>query len=142
LLAVPAAALAVVALGSLLAPWLSARRVDAAWNDVDRGRYAGAVSQARSAHRWNPLSVEPLQVWAAASTLRGDAADALVRYKQAAVLQHEDSNVWYDLGSYEFDLGDYPAAYKYLDISYGLDRYGYAGRPGSVLDQVRAKLGR
>jgi tetratricopeptide (TPR) repeat protein len=133
-----AACLAV--LYSLTAPWLADRRVDDAYTAIDRGDPVAAISAAREAHDLDPLSLDPLFVWALADEVRGDSAGALDRYRERTRLQPENSDAWYDLGAYQFELGSYEDAYDSLNRAYGLDRFGPAGLPGGLLDQVRAKL--
>lgn len=141
----PLAAVGAVALGLALvysqaAPWLAARRVDDAYSAIGRGDPAAAVAAARDARWLNPLSTEPLQVWALASAAAGDVASALYRYREAARLQPENADAWYALGAFELSVRRYRDAYRHLDRAYGLDPYGPAGLPGGLLDQARAKV--
>jgi O-Antigen ligase len=140
---VVAAATAVAGLAvlySLTAPWLAGRKVEDAYASLGRGDAAAAVSAARQARDLDPLSVDPLWVWALAEESRGSIADALRRYRSAVDLQPENSDTWYSLGAYEFTLRRYRAALRDLDHAYGLDPYGPAGLPGGLLDQARAKV--
>ncbi len=141
----PLAATAVLALScalvySLVAPWLAGRRVDDAYLAIERGELERAVASARQARWLDPLSPEPLRVWALANAAAGDVTGALRRYVQAVELQPANSSTWYDLGAFELAVGRYRAAYRHLDRAYGLDPYGPAGRPGGLLDQARAKV--
>ncbi|MFN2467951.1 MAG: O-antigen ligase family protein [Gaiellaceae bacterium] len=137
-----AAGVAVVALAavySLGAPWLADRRLGQAGEALARAP-AVAAAKARSAHRLNPLAVEPLHVWASAETLRGDDGAALRLYEEAVELQPENWETWYLLGGYEFDTGRFERACYALDLAYRLDPRGKAGRPGDLLDQVKQRL--
>ena len=125
---------------SLTAPWLAARRVEDVYRAISRGDAATAVSAARQAQDLNPLAVEPLWAWALAEASGGDIASALRRFEQAADLQPENSDTWYQLGAFEFVQQRYQDAYRHLDRAWGLDRYGPAGIPGGLLDQAREKV--
>jgi tetratricopeptide (TPR) repeat protein len=136
--ALVAASIAAAALASLAAPWLAARRVDAAYDALYRGDLAAAVDRAQEAETLNPLAVEPLYVHATAEELRGDLATAERLYADAVELQPENPETWYQLGLFEFqDRGNLEAARRYLDRSWGLDRHGPAG---PVLDDVRDEI--
>lgn len=139
-LAIAAAVVGLVALYSLTAPWLAGRKVDDAYEALGRGDGRGAIDAARQARDLNPLSVDPLLVWALTEESGGRVAAALRRYRDATSLQPENSETWYSLGAYEFSLGRFRAALQYLDRAYGLDPYGPAGLPGGLLDQARAKV--
>jgi tetratricopeptide (TPR) repeat protein len=141
----PARALAVASLGlalvySLAAPWLAARRVEEAYAAIGRADPQAAQAAARQARWLNPLSTEPLAVWALADAAAGDVAGALRRYRAAAELQPRNGDTWYDLGAFELAVGRYRDAYRHLDRAYGLDPYGPAGRPGGLLDRARARV--
>jgi tetratricopeptide (TPR) repeat protein len=133
----------VVGLGvlySLTAPWLAQQRVEKAYSSIARNDVADAVSAARQARDLNPLSVEPLWVWALAASRSSDPSETLRRYLDATRLQPENSDTWFALGAYELGIGRFRDAYVHLDRAYGLDPYGPAGLPGGLLDQARAKV--
>jgi tetratricopeptide (TPR) repeat protein len=132
------AALAV--LYSLTAPWLAQRKVEDAYAAIARADAEDAGSAAREARDLNPFSVEPLWAWALAEAIARNPAGTLRRYREATDLQPENSDTWFALGAYEFELGRYHDAYVHLDRAYGLDPYGPAGLPGGLLDQARAKV--
>jgi len=69
--AVAAGAFAAAALYSLASPWLAARRVDDAYAALSQGDPGAAVSDARSAHDINPVSVDALLAWGLAEAGRG-----------------------------------------------------------------------
>src|SRR5262249_6199901 len=125
---------------SLTAPWYAGRKVDDAYAALGRGDAAAAVSDARQARDLDPLSVDPLFVWARADAARGSVAGALRRYRAAVDLQPENPDTWYSLGAYELSLRRYGAALHDLDRAWGLDPYGPAGIHGGLLDQARAKV--
>lgn len=139
-LAIAAAVVGLAALYSLTAPWMAGRKVDDAYAALGRGDGRGAINAARQARGLNPLSLDPLLVWALTEESAGHTTAALQRYRDATRLQPENSETWYSLGAYEFSLGRYRAALIYLDRAYGLDPYGPAGLPGGLLDQARAKV--
>jgi len=93
--AVAAGALAAAALYSLASPWLASRRVDDAYAALDRGDPAGAVSDARSAHDLNPVSVDALLVWGLAEAERGNVAAAGRVYTKAISVQPDNWRPWY-----------------------------------------------
>jgi hypothetical protein len=134
------AAVAVAALAglySLASPWLAERRVDAAYDELIRGDRAAARSDAKAAHALNPLSVEALWVWALAE--RGEKA--LELYRRARDREPKNPETWYELGWFELKFLNRPrAAYRDLNQSYTLDRYGPAGVEGGALDEARCQV--
>ncbi len=139
-LAVVACVAGLGVLYSMTAPWLSQRRVEAAYEAIAENDVEGAVSAARQARDLNPLSVDPLWAWALADARRSDPSRTLRRYADATELQPENSDTWFALGAYELGIGRFRDAYVHLDRAYGLDPYGPAGVPGGLLDQARAKV--
>jgi tetratricopeptide (TPR) repeat protein len=134
------AAVLVVAGGySLTAPWLSDRAVSASYDAAGRGALAKAVSDARSAHDLDPLSLDPYRAWADAELLAGRRTEALRLYGKMVSLQPENGTAWYALGEYEFEaLNDPCDASDALNNAYTLDPYGPAGSKGGLLDRSRA----
>ena len=53
-------------------------------------------------------------------------------------LQPDNPVAWYELGLYEFHLGDRCSAYVHLNRAYTLDPAGLQWQQGSELDQARA----
>ena len=131
---------AVGVLYSLVAPNVSGRLVDSAYNAIAAGKTAEALSDGRSARWLNPLAVDPLLALGDAEAAKPDHLAALRRYREAVALEPENSSTWYALGSFELFTSQYRAALHDLDRAYGLDPYGPAGRPGGLLDQARAKV--
>jgi hypothetical protein len=122
------------ALYSLASPWLADRRLDAAYDAVERGDIPAAREAAESAHRFNPLAVEPLWLWAA--TERPGKALELLR--QARDLEPKNPETWFRLGEFELLVLQRPRdAYRDLNQSYTLDDYGPASVKGGALDQAR-----
>ena len=111
-----------------------------AYSAIARGDASEARSAARQARDLNPLSVEPLWAWALAEATARNPGGTIERYLDATELQPENSDTWFALGAYEFELRRYRDAYVHLDRAYGLDPYGPAGLPGGLLDQARAKV--
>jgi hypothetical protein len=125
---------ALAALYSLASPWLSRRSLDAAWNDAAHLRLSAARDEAKSAHSLNPLAVEPFWVWA----LTVPDNQALTLYRRARDLEPRNPETWFQLGAFELDiLHRTEDAYRDLNQSYTLDRYGPAAQPGGKLDQAR-----
>ena len=131
---------ALAALYSLTAPWLGVRRVDDAYAALGRGNPRAAVSAASEAHDLNPLSAEPYWAWALAEASVRNVGAAVHEYRRAVHLQPDNSETWYALGAYEFDVGRYQAAYRDLNEAYTRDPFGPAGKKGGLLDQARARV--
>jgi hypothetical protein len=127
---------AVAALYSLASPWLSDRKVNAAYDKLVAGDPAGARNDAKAARSLNPLSIEPLIVWA----LTEDGEKALDLYRRARDREPKNPETWYELGAFELQEGRPRAAYRDLNESYTLDRFGPAGQPGGALDVARCRI--
>jgi tetratricopeptide (TPR) repeat protein len=127
---------AVAALYSLASPYLSEQKVNAAYDKLVAGDPADARNDAKAAHALNPLAIEPLFVWA----LTENGEKALDLYRQARDREPKNPETWYELGAYELQLHRPRAAYRDLNQSYTLDRYGPAGQPGSLLDVARCRI--
>jgi hypothetical protein len=127
---------AVAALYSLASPYLSEQKVNAAYDKLVAGDPADARNDAKAAHALNPLAIEPLFVWA----LTENGEKALELYRQARDREPKNPETWYELGAYELQLRRPRAAYRDLNQSYTLDRYGPAGQPGSLLDVARCRI--
>jgi hypothetical protein len=128
---------ALAALYSLASPWLAQRKIDGAFDALVRGDPAAARNEAKAAHALNPLSVEALWVWALAE--RGEKA--LDLYRRARDREPKNPETWYELGWFELNVLKRPrAAYRDLNQSYTLDRYGPAGEKGGALDQARCQV--
>jgi O-Antigen ligase len=124
---------------SLTVPWLAARDVNSAYDALGAVQPARAASDARSAHDLNPLSIDPYRAWAGAEIESGHAASALRLYEREVSLQPENSDTWYDLGAFEYQvLRDPCHAYDALNQAYTLDPYGPSGTKGGLLDRSRA----
>jgi hypothetical protein len=125
---------ALAALYSLGSPWLAERRLDAAYDAVERGDIPAAREAAKSAHALNPLAVDPLWLWAATER-RGKALELL---RQARDREPKNPETWFRLGEFELLVLQRPRdAYRDLNQSYTLDNYGPAGVKGGALDQAR-----
>jgi hypothetical protein len=129
-------ACAVAALYSLTSPWLAANRVTAAYSALERNHFRQGRTDARSAHAFNPLSVDALFVQA----LVEPDAKALQLYRRARDLEPTNPETWYQLGTFELLIGRPRDAYRDLNQSYTLDNYGPAGVKGGPLDQARCKI--
>jgi O-antigen ligase/polysaccharide polymerase Wzy-like membrane protein len=127
---------ALAALYSLASPWLSDRKVNAAYDKLVAGDPAAARNDAKAAHALNPLAIEPLIVWA----LTEDGQKALDLYRRARDREPKNPETWYELGAFELQEGRPRAAYRDLNESYTLDRYGPAGEPGGALDVARCRI--
>jgi hypothetical protein len=125
---------ALAALYSLLSPWLADNRVNAGLDAVTNNQRAQALSDFKSAHGFNPLSIEPLLYEAAIAS----PPRALQLYRQARDLEPKNAETWYELGYFELKYLRRPrVAYRDLNQSYTLDRYGPASVKGGALDQAR-----
>jgi tetratricopeptide (TPR) repeat protein len=124
--AVGAILVAAVSLFSLAAPWLAAREVENAYEEVDRSEIRAAVDSAKRAKTLNPLAVEPLFALAAAEEARGADRAALLRYVEAVELQPLNWQTWFELGRYELATGRRERAIRHLQRSRELDNLGQA----------------
>jgi hypothetical protein len=125
---------ALAALYSLVSPWLADNRFNAGLDAVSNNRRAQALTEFMSAHAFNPLAIEPLLFRA---TLERNAK-ALQLYRQARDLEPKNAETWYELGYFELKYLHRPRdAYRDLNQSYTLDRYGPASVKGGALDQAR-----
>ena len=127
---------ALAALYSLASPWLSANRVDAAYDAIVRGNLPQARTEARSAHAFNPLSVDALLVQASVEPDR----KALQLYNRRATSSRRIRRPGTSLARSSCQVGLPRAAYHDLNQSYTLDSYGPAGVKGGPLDQARCKI--
>jgi len=130
------AVLALAAVYSVTSPWLATNRVAAAYTAMERNHPGQALTEARSAHAFNPLSVEALF----AQALVDSDANALKLYRRARDLEPTNPETWYQLGTFELFLGRPRDAYRDLNQSYTLDSYGPASLKGGPLDQARCKV--
>ena len=133
-----AAATGALALASVIAivtPWLAVQSV----RDVDPALERGAIARARDAaeraRSLDPLSLAPLFARARVEEAAGDEEAALTAYRRAAAAQPENPVAWYELGIYEFHLGDRCSAYVHLNRAYTLDPAGTQWTPDSELVQ-------
>ncbi|MDX6513828.1 MAG: hypothetical protein QOE36_3332 [Gaiellaceae bacterium] len=137
----------VLALGivySLGAPWLANRRVQTAIDRVARGDVSGSIAAAKEARALDPLSLDPLYIWAAAeASLTGKThrVQAGRLYLAATRLEPRNAQTWYELGAfYQRTLRDDRLAYQALNHSYTLNPYGPAGVRCGPLDLARARV--
>jgi Flp pilus assembly protein TadD len=113
------------ALYSVAAPRVAAGRVDKAYAQIERGSADDAAASAKTAHSLDPLSIGPLQAWAAAEEARGRIASARELYARAVDLEPLNWFTWYELGRFDRDvLGDDAAARRELRRALELDPYG------------------
>ena len=136
--AVAAGALAVAAAISVVTPWLAERSVREVNSALERGDVDAARDAAEQTRSLNPLSLEPLFARARVEEAAGDEEAALVAYRRAAALQPDNPAAWYELGLYEFHLGDRCSAYVHLNRAYTLDPAGTQWTPNSELVQSLA----
>ena len=132
-----AAGAAAVALGvafSLVSPWLSQRRYEESLRAFDRRDLAGSIQAAKEAHSLNPLSLDPLLVWAGDLAVGKDVDGAKRLYRKAVKLQPRNPEGWYQFGAFELEVDCYALqAYRYLNRAYTLDPFG----PTAELDLAR-----
>jgi hypothetical protein len=132
---VAAGVCALAAIYSLASPWLSDQRYNAALDSITSNLVA-ARDEARSAHSFNPLAVEPLWLLGA---LTGDKR----YYVQARDLEPKNPDTWFELGSFELRVLKQPrAAYRDLNHAYTLDNFlfGKGSGPGRDLDRARCEI--
>jgi tetratricopeptide (TPR) repeat protein len=131
---------ALAALYSVTSPWLAVNRVNAA-NDamLVHNDPRQALTEARTARAFNPLSVDAIFVEA----LVVPYPMALQLYRQARDLEPTNPETWYQLGSFELQYLDRPRdAYRDLNHAYTLDHtlFGPKTLAGDQLDQARCKI--
>jgi O-antigen ligase len=132
---------ALAAIYSLASPWLSEQRYNAALDSVLNLNLVGARDEAKTAHSFNPLAVEPL--WLMAALTIDDKAQALELYQQARDLEPKNPETWYELGAFELKVLKQPrAAYRDLNHGYTLDNFlfGEGTQPGRDLDRARCEV--
>ncbi len=130
---------ALAALYSVTSPWLATNRVAAAYDAIERNHPDQALTDARSAHAFNPLSVDALFVQA----LVEPYPKALQLYRQARDLEPMNPETWYQLGAFELQYLKRPRdAYRDLNHAYTLDNtlFGPGTPAGRQLDQARCKV--
>jgi hypothetical protein len=123
LLAAAAVLFAVGAVYSLAAPWLAQRAL-----------LTPSLANAKRAHAWDPLSTQALIDQAA---LTDDPLRAEALYRQAVSLEPQNSETWYELGTFYGEYGDWKRAYDALSKAWTYNKYGPAGLPCGALDQAR-----
>ena len=92
------AVLALAVLYSVTSPWLAENRITAANDAIERNKPGLALTEARSAHAFNPLSIDALFVEA---LVEPDNAKALQLYRRARDLEPTNPETWYQLGAFE-----------------------------------------
>ena len=130
-------ALALAAAVSIATPSLAQRSVRDVNPALERGDIDAARAAATRARSLDPLSLAPLLARARVEEEAGDEGAALRAYRRAAAAQPENPVPWYELGLYEFHLGDRCSAYVHLNRAYTLDPAGLQWTQGSELDQAR-----
>lgn len=136
LVGVAAGVCALAAVYSLASPWLADHRLNAAFDSVTSGNVVAARDEARAAHSFNPLAVEPL--W-----LLGALTHDRKYYEQARDLEPKNPETWYELGAFELRIAHEPrAAYQDLNHAYTLDNFlfGKGSQPGRDLDRARCEV--
>ena len=107
---------------SIAAPRVAAARVDDAFAQLERGDVEQAARTARSAHSLDPLSIAPLEAWAAAEEANGKIARARELYVDAVDLQPLNWAAWFELGRFDCEvLGDEDAARREVQRAHELD---------------------
>jgi hypothetical protein len=107
---------------SIAAPRVAVSRVDDAYAELERGDVEQAERTAKSAHSLNPLSIAPLEAWAAAEEAVGSIKRARELYVEAVDLQPLNWAAWYELGRFDCEvLGDGEAARRELGRAHELD---------------------
>jgi hypothetical protein len=130
---------ALAALYSVTSPWLAVNRITAANDAIDRNDPGLALTEARSAHALNPLSVDAL--WVEALVEPNDAK-ALQLYRRARDLEPTNPETWYQLGAFELFIKRPRAAYRDLNHAYTLDNFLFGPKTlaGRQLDEARCKI--
>ena len=138
LLAGTTAAVALAAVVSVGTTWLAERET----RDVNRALFRGDLQDARDAaeraRSLDPLALDPVFALARVEEVARDERGALAAYGRATDLQPENPESWYQLGLYEFSLGDLCSAYVHLNRAYTLDPAGKQWTRGSELERSLA----
>ena len=107
---------------SIAAPRVAAGRVDEAYAQLEDGFPEEASRTAKSARSLNPLSIAPLEAWAAAEEADGKLKRARDLYVDAVELQPLNWVAWYELGRFDCEvIGDEEAARRELGRAHELD---------------------
>jgi hypothetical protein len=138
LLAATGIVVALAAAYSLAAPLYAQHELDRS-EAIASTDLAGALAAVRNAHRYDPLSVDVLQTWAALDDAAGRPGRALDLYREAVRREPLNPDTWYELGLFwlQPDHRSWYRAYRALDHSWGLDRHGPAGVRCGPLDRAR-----
>ena len=133
------AVLALAVLYSVTSPWLAENRVNAANDAIESNKPGLALTEARSAHAFNPLSTDALFVEA---LVEPDNAKALQLYRRARDLEPTNPETWYQLGAFELYIKRPRDAYRDLNHAYTLDNFLFGPKTlaGHQLDQARCKV--
>ncbi|HZC28382.1 MAG TPA: O-antigen ligase family protein, partial [Gaiellaceae bacterium] len=130
---------ALAALYSLFVPWYANRRFNDGLDAVSRANIVSAQAAFDDAHTLNPLAVEPIQFLAAVDE-NGRPGDAEKLYLLATKREPLNPDTWYALGSFYMRRQRWRPAYRALNRSYSLNRFGPAGRKGGLLDLARCEV--
>jgi Flp pilus assembly protein TadD len=120
-------------------PWLAENRITAANDAIERNKPGLALTEARSAHAFNPLSTDALFVEA---LVEPDNTKALQLYRRARDLEPTNPETWYQLGAFELYIRRPRDAYRDLNHAYTLDNFLFGPKTlaGHQLDQARCKV--
>jgi len=129
---------AAVVLVSFSFPRLADRAERRSTRALAAGDLDNALDEARWAHRFNPVSADPLFAQARVAERQGVPLRAERAYIRAVELQPDNPLTWYTLGIFEFDVRmNLCAAYRFLNNSYTLDPAGNQWQEGGPLDVAR-----
>ena len=117
-------ALGLAAVYSLSAPWLADRRIDEAYQAINKGDLALAADKAQQARTLNPTSVEPLFALGFVQDALGRFFYAREYYARATEVQPENRETWFELGVLEYEVKRYQDAYLRFNRMYALDPHG------------------
>ena len=130
--------LAAVVLVSFSFPRLADRAERRSTRALVAGDLDKALDEARWAHRFNPVSADPLFAQARVAERQRVPLRAERAYIRAVELQPDNPLTWYTLGIFEFDVREnLCAAYRFLNNSYTLDPAGNQWQEGGPLDVAR-----
>ena len=116
--------LLVLLVASWALPYLSQRAYSEALVASGNGHTTAAAADARRAHRLDPLAVDPLITLALVQQQLGEGQVALATLDQAARLQPQNYEVYYQRGLlYMNVLGDYTAAAQQFHTALRLNPY-------------------
>jgi lipoprotein NlpI len=128
--------LALVGVYSLASPWLAQRKI-ASPEVASATSLPTAISDLKTAHSLDPLSVRALTDRADLEDLAGNPLLARSLYRQALALEPQSTEAWYAYGIFWWNHKNPRAAYVALNNAYTYDPFGRTSTHCGYLDFAR-----